>query len=303
MAEPAPASRPAPRAARLAGIGLMILALTCFAGLDASAKWLNQHIHPMQTIWLRFIGSVAIVTAFINPFTMPGVTVSARPGMQLLRSLFLFLSTLLNFIAISYLQLAETVAITFATPLTVALLAGPVLGEWVGPRRLAAIAVGFVGVLVITRPGLSGFKPAYLLSFGVVLVYAGYSITTRILAFSDSAQTTMFYSGLVGAVIMTPLVPFWPGPLPTLDLWLVIALAAFLGAFGHYLLILAHERAPAPILAPFIYTQIVTMTGLGYLLFGDVPDAYTLTGAGIVIASGLYLLYRERVTAKAPAKA
>jgi drug/metabolite transporter (DMT)-like permease len=285
---------------RLLGIGLMLLALTFFAFLDTCAKWLNQTLHPMQTIWLRFVFSVVFVFAIFNPIRMPGIMATKRPFLQAIRSLFLFLSTLLNFFALNYLQLAETTAIIFATPLAVALLAGPILGEWVGPRRLLAIGVGFIGVLIITRPGLAGFKPAYLLSLGCVIAYAGYSITTRMLAAHDPPQTTMIYSGFFGAVVMTGLVPLFPGPIPPPSIWLVAILMGALGAYGHYLLILAHGRAPAPILAPFIYTQIVTMTGLGYLAFGDIPDRATLIGAGIVVLCGLYLLYRERVQGARP---
>jgi drug/metabolite transporter (DMT)-like permease len=179
--------------------------------------------------------------------------------------------------------------------LLVALLAGPLLGERVGPHRLAAIGVGFLGVLVITRPGLGTMHPAALLSVAGSVAYALYAITTRILASHDSSQTTMIYSGLAGVVLMTPLLPFvWTTPTSPLTWILLVATGAF-GALGHWLLILAHARAPAPILSPFIYTQIVWMLALGYVLFGDWPDHWTLVGSGIVIASGLYLLYRERV--------
>ena len=183
----------------------------------------------------------------------------------------------------------------FATPFIVALLAGPMLSERVGPRRLAAIGVGFVGVLIITRPGLGGMHPAALLCVIAAVCYALYGISTRVLAAHDSSATTMFYSGIAGVVLMTPALPaIWTTP-PSPLVWGVMLLMGAFGALGHWLLILAHARAPAPLLAPFIYTQIVWMLALGYAIFGDLPDRWTLIGAAVVIASGLYLLYRERV--------
>jgi drug/metabolite transporter (DMT)-like permease len=218
------------------------------------------------------------------------------------RSLLLLASTALNFIALQYLQLTETVSIMFATPLLVALLAGPLLGEWAGPRRLAAIGVGFLGVLVVTRPGF-GLHPAAFLSLTGAVCYALYSIATRVLAGSDSSATTMFYSGLAGVLLVAPVVP-WVWSVPASGLvWLMMIVLGAMGAFGHWLLILAHARAPAPVLAPFIYTQIIWMIALGFLVFGDLPDGWTLAGSAIVIASGLYLLYRERVRAAPPALA
>jgi drug/metabolite transporter (DMT)-like permease len=308
MHPPAPSSPATPlstpadveRRRRLVGIGLMCSALLCFAGLDASAKWVNQYVDPLQTVWARYAVSVALVALFVNPYTTPGVSRTRRPWLQAGRSLLLLASTALNFFALQYLQLAEAIAIQFMTPFLVALLAGPVLGEWVGPRRLAAISVGFLGVLVITRPGLGGLHPAAFLSALGSVCYAFYGISTRILAAHDSSRTTMFYSGIAGVAIMTPIVPFvWSAPPSGLGWALLFAVGAF-GAVGHWLLILAHARAPAPILSPFIYTQIIWMIGLGWLVFGQWPDAWTMAGAGVVVASGLYLLYREQVRSREP---
>jgi drug/metabolite transporter (DMT)-like permease len=283
------------RRERLVGIALMAGALLCFSGLDATAKWLNRSIDPMMTVWARYVGSVLIVSLAINPWTTPRLLHTRRPWLQGVRSLLLLLSTALNFITLQYLQLTETLSIMFATPLLVALFSGPVLGEWVGPRRLVAIGVGFLGVLVVTRPGLGGMHPAALLSVVGACCYAFYGISTRMLAGYDSSATTMFYSGLAGVLIMMPAMPlYWSTPTSWM-MWGLMLLVGALGAIGHWLLILAHARAPASVLAPFIYTQIVWMMALGYLVFGDLPDRFTLFGAAIVIGSGLYLLYRERV--------
>lgn len=294
------APRPDERRRRLAGIALMCGAVLSFACLDATAKWLNHFFDPVLTVWVRYVGSVAFVALFVNPWTTPGVTRTLRPWLQAGRSLLLLGSTALNFFALKYLQLAETVSIMFATPFLVALLAGPLLGERVGPRRLAAIGVGFVGVLIVTRPGLGGIHPAAFLSLAGAVCYALYSIATRVLAAYDSSATTMLYSGLAGLVLVTPIVPFvWSVPNSGL-VWIMMIVLGALGALGHWLLIVAHARAPAPVLSPFIYTQIVWMIVLGFLVFGDVPDGWTLTGSAVVIASGLYLLYRERIGRASP---
>jgi drug/metabolite transporter (DMT)-like permease len=177
----------------------------------------------------------------------------------------------------------------------VAALAGPVLGEWVGPRRWAAIGVGFLGVLVVTRPGFSAIHPAAALTACGTLCYALYSLATRILARTDSNETTLFYSNLVGVIVMTPIVGFvWTTPDSLLIALLMLAAGA-LASLGHFLLIAAHRLAPASLLSPFIYSQLAWTVALGFFVFGDVPNRWTMAGAGIVIASGLYLLHRERV--------
>lgn len=268
-------------------------ALLCFSGLDATAKWLSRSLDPMLVVWARYAASVAFVSVVINPWTAPGLLRTRRPWLQAARSLVLLVSTALNFVALQYLQLDQTTSILFMTPLIVALLAGPLLGEWVGPRRLAAIAVGFLGVLIVTRPGL-GMHPAALLSVAGAVCYAFYGVWTRMLAGTDSSRTTMFYSGIAGVVVLTPALPLiWTTPPSFGVIAGMVAVGAF-GALGHWLLILAHARAPAAVLAPFIYTQLLWMITLGYVFFGDTPDRFTLIGGAIVTASGLYLLYREK---------
>jgi drug/metabolite transporter (DMT)-like permease len=280
---------------RLVAIGLMCVAVICFSLLDTSAKWLGGSMDPLQVVLARYAGSMAMVLLLFNPWSRPGVLRTKRPWLQAGRSLLLLGSTALNFIALQYLQLAETVSIMFATPLLVALVSGPMLGEWPGPRRLAAIAVGFIGVLVITRPGFGGMHPAAFLSVIGCFCYAFYSLSTRVLSAYDSSETTMIYSGVAGTLVMLPLLPWiWTTPQTPLP-WLLMLATGALGGFGHWLLILAHRLAPATVLAPFIYSQIIWMIALGYLVFGQLPDRWTFIGTAIVIASGLYLLYRERV--------
>ena len=282
------------RRLRLTGIGLMCAAVLCFACLDAMAKYLGTHMATLQVVGVRYAAAFFIALMVSNPITRPSLIRTDRLALQMLRGALLLGSTVFNFMAFRYLQLDEALAILFSTPFLVAILAGPILGEWVGWRRWTAILVGFAGVLVVVRPGLGGMHWAALLSLGSAVCYAVYNIVTRMLSTTDSSETTLFYANLFGAVVMLPILPFiWTPPPHWLDYLLMVAVGCF-GAGGHYLLILAHRNAPASVLSPFIYTQIVWAVTLGWLVFADVPNRWTIAGAGIVIASGLYLLYRER---------
>ena len=287
------------RRQRLTGIALMCGAVACFACLDATGKYLNHHMDTMQVVWSRYTGAFLLALIFLNPINRPGMLVTRRPFLQVGRSALLLFSTALNFIALRYLQLDEALSILFSTPFIVAVLCGPLLGEWVGWRRWTAITIGFLGVLLVTRPGFGGIHPAALLSLGSAICYAVYVISTRVLARTDSNETTLFYSNLVGAVAMLPVIPFvWSTPENALIVALMVLIGA-LGSAGHFLLIVGHRLAPASVLAPFIYTQLVWTTTLGFLVFGDVPQRWTIVGGLIVVSSGLYLLNRERKVGKA----
>jgi drug/metabolite transporter (DMT)-like permease len=290
------------RRQRLIGIGLMCGALACFACLDTMAKYLNGYMDSLQVVWARYTGAFIMAVAISNPFSRPALMRTKRPGLQVGRSILLLCSTLLNFYALRFLQLDEALAIVFSTPFFVAILSGPILGEWVGWRRWTAICVGFVGVLLVARPGFGGIHPAAAISLVAAIFYAAYNISTRLLVRTDSNETTLFYSNLVGAVVMLPVVPFvWTTPHDPLVIFLMVICGAF-GSVGHYLLIIAHRLAPAGVLAPFIYGQLVWVIILGYLVFGDVPNRWTLAGAAVVVVSGLYMLNRERMVGprKAP---
>jgi drug/metabolite transporter (DMT)-like permease len=280
---------------RLTGIALMCGAVLLFAGNDATAKFLNGYMDSVQVVWARYMSAFALAIVLLNPAKNPRVMHTARPWLQLGRSALLVVSTTLNFIALRYLQLDQTMTIMFSTPFLVALLGGPMLGEWIGWRRWIAILVGFSGVLLVARPGAGGIHPAALLILASALCYALYSISTRVLSRSDSDATTNFYSNLVGAAVITVAVPFVWTPQGDPKVIALMSSMGLLSGTGHYLLIRAHRLAPASILAPFIYTEIVWMIALGFLVFGDLPNTWTLAGVAVVILSGLYLLYRERV--------
>jgi drug/metabolite transporter (DMT)-like permease len=283
------------RRQRLTGIALMCCAVASFSCLDATGKYLNHHMATTQVVWARYFFASFLTFLFSNPIKHRGLMRTSRPFMQTGRSALLLLSTALNLFALRWLQLDEALSIIFATPFLVAVLCVPLLGEHVGWRRWTAIVVGFCGVLVVARPGFGGLHPAALLSLGGTVCYAFYVISTRVLSHTDSNETTQFYTNLVGAVAMTTIVPFvWTWPDDAMVAVLMVLIGA-LGGGGHYLLIRAHRLAPASTLAPFIYTQMVWTTTLGFAVFGDVPHRWTVVGGLIVISSGLYLLHREAV--------
>ncbi len=281
------------RRARLVGIALMCGAVSTFSCLDTTAKYLGRQIDVMQIVWARYTFAMLLAFLFANPVSRPGMLRTGRPVLQVVRAAILLASTMLNFFALRYLRLDQVLAIMFSTPFVVAALSGPAVGEWVGPRRWAAIGAGFVGVLVVTRPGLGIVHPATVLALLATLAYAAYFLTTRVLSRTDSNETTLFYSNVVGAVLMLPIVPFFWTPLTPWQWWLLVLAGAF-ASLGHYMLIVAHRLAPASLLSSFVYCQLIGVTILGYAVFGDVPDGYTLAGAAIVIASGLYILHSER---------
>lgn len=279
---------------RLLGIGLISVTVLCFAVLDAGAKWLVHSLPVMEVVFLRFLTQFVFTTALLAPRHGLALVRSRKPWLQLARAAFLPVMTGINFWALQYLQLAETGAIQFTVPILIAIFAAPLLGERLDRARWIAILIGFGGVLVIIRPGTQGFHPALLLALTNAVLYALFNLFTRHLSAYDSAEATQFIAGLVAVVALAPFaLAVWRTPDGWLP-WGVAALIGIAGGLGHYLLALAHRYAPASVLGPFLYQQVLWMVLLGYLVFGDVPDAAVVLGGAIVIASGGYLLYRER---------
>lgn len=303
----APALLDGPRQAApqtVKAILLMCVAWAAFAGIDTSAKYLAQtyQLPTAQIIWSRFIGQFAAIVLVMGLASLPRLLRSTMPGLQLTRSILLLGSTAANFVAMQHLRLDQTTTILFLTPLTVALLAGPILGEWVGWRRMIAILVGFVGVLVAVRPGFGGMHWMAIFSFASMIAYAFFSLLTRYLAPHDPPEVTLFYSLMAGTFILAPVAIAQWMPVPDLTAALLLATIGLWAAIGHYLFIIAHRYAPAATIAPFVYIAILTHSLAGYLVFNDVPDQWTLGGAAIVVSSGLYLLHRERIRAREVAK-
>jgi len=284
---------------RLPAIGLMCLTVALFAVLDSTAKYLVEvgGLPIMQVVWVRFLGHFILTLVIFAPYGLRSLVLSKRLGHQLARSVLMFIITALNFAALKYLQLDQNVTIFFLAPFIVAALAGPLLGEWIGWRRLAAIMVGFLGVLLVVRPGFGGFHWAFLLAFGATFCYALYNISTRFLSGFDDTKVTQFYSPAAGALLAAPIaIWFWQWPAEPFH-WLLLLSMGASGGFAHWLLIRAHRLAPAPILAPFTYTSLIWMSIAGFLVFGHLPSIWTLSGGAVMVSSGLYLLLRERMRA------
>lgn len=279
---------------------LMCVAVTLFSCLDASAKYLIT-VYDMpteQVTWVRFVGQfiglMVLVPAF-KVMSLRRLFESTTTSWQLVRSVLMAATTLFNFLALNTLRLDQTVTIFFLTPLVVALAAGPLLGEWVGWRRALAILVGFVGILIAVRPGVAPLSMGMLFAFLAMSAYVLFILLTRHIAGRDPPLVTLFYSMFAGVVLGLPMgLPVWVTPPDALAVLLLLGLGVF-GGIGHYLLIIAHDRAPASAIAPFLYAQLIAMVALGYLVFSDLPDRWTLIGSTVVIASGLYLFHRERV--------
>lgn len=286
---------------RLHAIGLMLLALTFFSLLDTAAKVLAlwRDMPVAQLSWMRFlvqfVGLLVMVPA-LGLMSLERLFTTRKIGKQLLRSLLMAATTVFNFLALQYLRLDQTVTVTFLAPLVVALLAGPLLGEWVGWRRMLAIVVGFGGIIVAVRPGFGDVHWAVIYSFAGMFAYAFFMLLTRALAPHDPPLVTLFYSMFVGTVVGAPFALatwVWPADAVT---WLLLLSLGVLGGTGHFLFILAYNRAPASAISPFLYAQFLVMVGLGFVVFGDLPDVWTLAGALVIVASGIYLIHRERVT-------
>ena len=274
----------------------MALATLCFAALDSTGKYLivKEAVPVAQVTWLRFVGHVVFSAVALWPFAFKPSLRSAKPVLQILRSVLMVVTTGFNFLALRYLQLDQTVTIFFLTPLLVAALAGPLLNEWVGWHRVVAIAAGFIGVLLVMHPGIGSVHWSMLLALLATIGYALYNLATRYLAAFDPPEVTQTYTPLGGVLILAPFaLAAWHWPESALQ-YALLASLGFWGGLGHWLLILAHRSAPAPVLAPFIYLGLLWMSAAGYLIFGNVPTLWTLSGAAVVILSGLYLFARER---------
>jgi drug/metabolite transporter (DMT)-like permease len=282
---------------RRIGIGLVTLTTLSFALLDTTAKWLVLSLPVLQVVWLRFLTHSLFSLAIFGPSMGRSLVHWHQPRLQLLRGLMLATMTGLNFWALQYLQLAETAAMQFSVPILIALLSAWWLGERLDLRRWLAIGAGFVGVLIIVRPGTQAFQPAIVLSAGNAVLYALFNMLTRHLASTEHPATMQLASAMVSTAVLTPLALWtWQTPDSALQ-WGLLALAGLSGGAGHYFAAQAHRFASASLLGPFLYQQILYMTLGGWLVFDQVPDHAVLLGAGVVVGSGLYLLWREFQTA------
>lgn len=284
---------------RVAAIGLMLIAFLAFTGIDTSAKWLVQAgLPPTEVVFVRFLTHLVIATALILPREGRGLFQTRAPGLEILRGLLLVGSTFFNFFALRYLPLTVTVSIFFAAPLAICALSVPLLGERVGIRRWSAIGVGFLGVLIVTRPWGASFHWAMLLSLAALCCASLYFVLTRRLAGVDRAGTQQLYASLIAVLAASPAVLLdWEWPAAPVD-WAAFTMIGVFGWAGHQLATVAHRLAPASALAPFVYVQMVYMTLSSWLIFHVAPDGWVLAGAAVVMAAGLYVWLRERQLAR-----
>jgi drug/metabolite transporter (DMT)-like permease len=285
---PARADRP------FKGIAL-ILASTIFLGVsDVTAKYLSTTLPSIEIAWIRFVVFALIMVPAMTPGSPLFALPTNRLGLQLLRGLTVLASSLFFISGLSFLPIAEASATGFVAPLFVTALSIIFLGEKVGLRRWIATAIGLVGVIIILRPGSGAFHPAAFFPIVSALAWAGTLIMTRMMSGTERAITVMTYSSIAGVCILTALVPFvWVAPS-----WHDVMLGVFIGVAsttGQWIVVLAFRYAGASVLAPFSYTQLLWVSIGGFLVFGEVPDAYTVIGAAFIVASGLYTAHRERV--------
>lgn len=263
-----------------------------FAAVDTQAKFLTDTLHPLQIVWSRQLGlllGILIVLAF------RGLSIlrTQHPGLQIARGVMAAGSASLFVYAISFVPLADGIAVTFVAPFLVTVIGALVLREPVGVRRWSAVALGFIGVLIVTRPGLGVVHPAVLLILLAALLFALRQILSRIVSGTDPIVTTVAYTALTASVLLTVPLPFiWESPTTALELVLLTSMTV-MAAAAEILVIKALDVADAVVVAPVHYSILIWGTVYGYLVFNQLPDLWTWVGASIIVATGIYTLHRE----------
>ncbi len=274
------------------GILLIIAAVFCLCGMDATVKFLSNEYSVLQLVWVRYFGQTLLVAVlFWQHLRM--ITQSKHPILQSLRSLSLFCASLFFFVGITKVDLVSATTILQTSPLIISVLAHFLLKERVGWQRVLGIVLGLTGTLVIIRPGTEVFSPYSLYALGGAIFYSTFAVLTRYLSKDENVWSSFLFTTLAGAVLSTLIVPFsWQTPaLNDIPWFLLIAICA---ASGHWLFIKAHFLAEASALAPFTYVALIFATVNGFVFFADIPDSWTIIGASIVAGAGLFVWYRER---------
>lgn len=286
-----PRRRPT-RAETIRAILFMLLGFVCYSTSDMLAKVLTQSMNPLQVAWLRQLGlltGVLILLAVKGPQLLR----SQHPWMQFGRGLTVVAAATSFLTSISYVPLADATAVTFVAPFIVTSLAVFFLGEHIGLKRWIAVCLGFVGTLIIIRPGLNAFHPAIFFSLVSAAAFGIRQIISRRLSGTDSTATTVAYTALTAALILSLPLPFiWRGPSDGWQLLMMVAVA-FIASCGELSMIKALDLGEATVLSPLQYTLIIWSTIWGFLVFAQVPDIWTLAGTAVIIASGIYSLYHE----------
>jgi len=280
------------------GIALMAAGMFLFSGVDAMGKFLTETLHPVQIVWSRQSGLLLGVVALI---LVRGRSVlhSAHPRLQISRGVLAACSATLFIVGVAYVPLADAVAITFVAPFMVTVLGALILRERVGVRRWAAVIIGFVGALLVIRPGLGVVHPAAALLIVAASAFALRQVMSRHLAGEDRTQTTVAYTAIVSWTLLCLPLPFiWSTPVTALEVWLLVGMAV-LAAIAETLVIMALDAAEAVVVAPVQYSLLIWGTLYGFFIFGQLPDGWTWAGALIIVATGIYTLNREHRAARA----
>lgn len=280
----------------LAGIGLLVAAVACFAVLDTTTKIVSLSVPVLMAIWFRYAFQAIATTVSMLPSRGWSLLRTAHPKFQCLRGVLLLTTSVFAFFSLKHMPVGEFTAIVMITPLVITLLASLTLGERVSVLRWALVIGGFVGTLIIIRPGGESFSWATLLPLGLVVSHAWFQILTSRLVRTEDPVTLHFYTGWIGTLLASLALPFFWTSLDSWTLWAGLALMGLMGTVGHYMMILAYARAPVSTLTPFLYAQIgFAMLG-GWLAFSHVPDDLSLLGMGMIAvcgATGAWLAVRE----------
>ncbi len=279
------------------GIAYMALGMFLFSAVDTQGKFLTESLHPIQIVWCRQMG---LVLGVIVLLALRGASVLAtkHPALQITRGALAAGSATIFIFAVSYVPLADAVAVSFVAPFIVTLLGALILREPVGIRRWSAVTIGFIGTLIVIRPGLGVIHPAVFLVLIAATLFALRQILSRHLSGSDRTETTVAYTALVSIVILTVPLPFvWQWPATGTQIALLVGMAV-LAAIAEFCVIKALEVAQAVVVAPLQYSLLIWSTFYGYVVFADLPDLWTWVGALIIVATGLYTLHRERLAAR-----
>ena len=273
------------------GIVLMLGAIFLFSSMDATAKMLMERYAPMQVVWARYAGMMLVVAVILAPRLGPLLR-TRHLGMQLLRSAFLFAATFCFFTAISHMPIAAATAVMQVHPMILTLGAALLLKEPLGPRRLLGVAAALTGALIVIRPGAEVFTWAAVMPLLAGVFYASYALTTRFLGRDEPVLTSFLYTAIIGTLVASVLtVPVWTTPRLG-DAAIFLGLGA-VGAAGQFLLIRSLTLAEAGAVAPFGYAGVIFATFWGLAAFGEVPDAWTLAGALVIVGAGVYVWHRE----------
>ena len=285
------------------GIAFLVLAVACFAVLDTAVKYVGAFVPVLVAVWFRYVFQAVAVTAFMLPVRGRGLLKTAHPRFQVLRGGLLLTVSALSFVAVQFMPVGEFTAFVMTTPLVVTLLAALFLKERVSLLRWLLVSGGFLGALLVVQPGSASFGWATLLPLAMVVTYAWFQILTSRLARTEDPMTMHFYTGWVGALIATAVLPLVWQTMPDARTFAILCLVGLMGTVGHFLLILAFARAPASTLTPYLYAQIGFAMLCGWLVFDHIPGALELAGIALIVVCGAtasWLTAREKQTLLQP---